>query len=49
VPLYYTGLSVSANVQEKEGFSRSYKLNRDYSIDLVVTLEADGYTWFVIE
>jgi hypothetical protein len=49
VPLYYTGLSESANVQGKDGVSKRYKLNRDYSIDLVVTLEADGYTWFVIE
>ena len=49
VPLYYTGLSTSARVQEKEGVSKNYKLNRDYSIDLLVTLEPGGYTWFLVE
>lgn len=49
VPLYYTGLSDKANIREKEGASKVYPINRDYSVDATVTIPADGYTWFVIE
>ncbi|MFI5452186.1 hypothetical protein ACHMWN_08525 [Pedobacter sp. UC225_61] len=49
VPLYYTGLSAVAKVREKDGKAKSFKLNRDYTIDLTFTIPAEGYTWFVIE
>ncbi len=49
VPLYYTGLTTAARVREKEGAAVTYRLNRDYSIDLTFTIAADSYTWFVIE
>ncbi|PWG80273.1 alpha-galactosidase [Pararcticibacter amylolyticus] len=49
IPLYYSGLSETASVREKEGRPVVYKLNRDYTIDLTFTLEAEGYTWFVME
>ncbi|GAB3652372.1 hypothetical protein GCM10028791_21850 [Echinicola sediminis] len=49
LPLYYTGLSETAQVREKEGTSRTYKLARDYSITLEVTIPANSYTWYVIE
>lgn len=49
VPLYYTGLTESALVQEKEGTPKAYKLNRDYSIELTVNLEPTTYTWLVIQ
>lgn len=33
VPLYYTGLTKTARVSEKNHASKEYTLNRDYSID----------------
>ncbi len=49
VPLYYTGLTTLAKVREKEGLVKTYKLNRDYTIDMTVTIAPEDYTWFVIE
>jgi len=49
VPLYYTGLTDIAKIKEKEGSFKTYKLNRDYTIDLTFTIAAESYTWFVIE
>lgn len=49
VPLYYSGLNDVAKVREKEGSINTYKLNRDYSINLTVNIPAEGYTWYVIE
>lgn len=49
LPLYYTGLSQTAMVREQEGKAIKYNLNRDYSIEMEVTIPANGYTWFVIE
>jgi hypothetical protein len=49
VPLYYTGLTASANVKEQDGKAKSYKLNREYKIDLPVSISARGVTWFVLE
>jgi len=48
VPLYYTGLTTAANVQEADGAAKSYPLNRDYKIDLPVAVPARGVRWFVI-
>ena len=49
VPLYYTGLTNMAQLKEKEGAARSYKLNRNYEIQLTFSIEPESYTWFVIE
>lgn len=49
VPLYYTGLTETAQIREGEGKTKSYKLNRDYSVELTVTIPPGGYTWYVIE
>jgi hypothetical protein len=49
VPLYFTGLTGIAKVREKEGPSKTYKLNRDYSIDMTFSIAANAYSWFVIE
>ena len=49
VPLYYTGLQNSVRIREREGQSFSYSLNRNYEVDLTVTLPADSYSWWVIE
>ncbi len=49
LPMYYTGLNIIANVQEKEGSIKKYILNRNYEIDIKFSIEAEGYTWFTIE
>ncbi|SEA14279.1 hypothetical protein SAMN05216331_12130 [Porphyromonadaceae bacterium KH3R12] len=50
IPLYYTGLTESAVIKEK-GVSKGkkYKLNRDYSVTLKISIPADGYNWYVVE
>lgn len=49
LPLYYTGLTAKAMIREQEGTAVSYKLNRDYTVELTVKIPAKGYTWYVIE
>ena len=49
LPLYYTGLTQTASVREKEGKLKTYALNRNYEIQLTVTLEPNGYSWWVIQ
>lgn len=49
VPLYYTGLSAVAQVREKDGPAKEFELDREYSIELPVSLPANGYTWITIE
>lgn len=49
LPLYYTGLKTSASIREKEGRSKKYSLNRDFSVDYLVKIPPRGYTWLVIE
>ena len=48
VPFYYTGLTTIARIEEKGGAAKSYKLNRDYEIQLSFSIEPESYTWFVI-
>lgn len=49
VPLYYTGLTDKARVTGQEGATKTYKLRRDYTIELTTTIPANGYNWFVIK
>ncbi len=49
LPLYYTGITGSAMIREKEGPAREYKLARDYSVEVPVEVPPHGYTWLVIE
>jgi hypothetical protein len=48
LPLYYTGLTTTARIAEKDQLPTSYPLNRNYEVELTLTIEAKGYTWFVI-
>ena len=49
LPLYYTGLSDRAWIGERAGNPpTAYQLDRDYSVEVAVTLPARGVTWFVI-
>lgn len=49
LPLYYTGLTDTARIREQEGPSTEYRLERDYTVKLKVTIPANGYTWYVVE
>ncbi|CAF1910258.1 unnamed protein product [Rotaria magnacalcarata] len=49
VPLYYTGLTDTAQVSEQENAWQNYTLARDYHIDLPIRLPALGITWFLIK
>lgn len=47
--LYYTGLTKEAKIRKENGKTTPYQLNRDYSIEIIVQLPAEGYTWLVVE
>ena len=49
LPLYYTGLSKTAIIKDAKGISKTYTLNRDYTINFTFTIAADSYSWFLIE
>ncbi len=48
LPLYYTGLTKKAKVSIHDSSSKSYILNREYQIDVEVTIPAEGYIWLVV-
>ena len=47
--LYYTGITTTALVREKEGLARKYTLDRNYTIKLTVSIDPESYTWYSIE
>lgn len=49
VPLYYTGLSSSAVLKEKDKEAKKYSLNRNYEVEYTCTLAPESYTWVQIE
>lgn len=49
VNLYYTGLANSARVREQGGAAKRFKLTRDYTAEIPVTVKAQGMNWFVVE
>ncbi|WP_164714388.1 alpha-galactosidase [Chitinophaga rhizosphaerae] len=49
VPLYYTGLTATAKVSANGTTPKNYTLNRDYTIDMTVTLAPESYNWWVIQ
>src|SRR5688572_7945669 len=49
VPLYYTGLTGTASVSEKDGSASSLKLDRDYEARVTVELPAGGFTWLTFQ
>ena len=48
VNLYYTGLETTARVESEAGVEWALELNRDYGIELEVTVPAGDVRWFVI-
>ena len=49
VPLYYTGLTTRANVSTMGAKPVAHELARDYTVDLALTVPAEGMSWYVIE
>lgn len=49
VPLYYTGITETANIREQENQSTSFQLNRKYEIEIEVEVKPNWYNWYVIE
>ena len=49
LPLYYTGLTETARIREKEGPEREYRLDREYNARLRVSIPARSASWFVVE
>lgn len=49
LPLYYTGLTKTAKIREKEGDLKTYQLNREFEIEIPVTLARNSYSWWVVE
>ena len=49
VNLYYTGLSDQATIREQDSIAKVAPLARDYSVEVRVTVEANGMNWFVIQ
>ncbi len=48
LPLYYTGLTSKAMVFERDGKPMKLKLDREYNVNVSVTIPANGYNWLVI-
>ncbi|SDE58474.1 hypothetical protein SAMN05216464_107262 [Mucilaginibacter pineti] len=49
VPLYYSGLTTTATIKEKDRAAKKYNLNRNYEVEVTVTIEPENYTWLVVE
>jgi hypothetical protein len=48
LPLYYTGLTNSATISEKDEKPSRIKLKRNYEASFTLTIDANSYTWVVI-
>ncbi len=49
LPLYYTGLTTTATVCEKDKPGHQYSLNRNYEIEVNVTIAPEDYTWLTVQ
>jgi hypothetical protein len=49
LPLYYTGLTDKVRISVQENEAKTYILNRDYSVDIEVSIPAEGYIWLVVQ
>ena len=49
VPLYYTGLTHTAQVSQEGASPTRIQIDREYNIALNVKIKAAGMTWFVIQ
>ena len=49
LPLYFTGLTNTVKIREKEKASKTYTLDRDYKAKVTVSIPAESYTWLILE
>ena len=49
LPLYYTGLRDRASIRDGDGEVREYGLDREYAVELVVSVPGRGMSWYIIE
>jgi hypothetical protein len=49
LPLYYTGLTHTATIRREEGQPLSYTLDRQYNVEVPITMAPWSATWLVIE
>ena len=49
LPLYYTGLTDKVRIRVEDGKAKTCRLNRDYTVDITVSIPANGHTWVVVE
>jgi hypothetical protein len=49
LPLYYTGLSEKAHIQQEDGEARGYQLDRDYGAVVPVRIGAQSRTWLIVK
>ena len=50
LPLYYTGLTTTTRIKEKDGVAKTYTIDaRTNNVSLTFTIEPESYTWFTVE
>ena len=49
LPLYFTGLTDTAQIRVEEGKSQTVKLARNFDAKVTVNIPAGGYTWLLVE
>ncbi len=49
LPVYYTGKHDKLAIRVQEAKPATYKVDRDYCIEIKVTIPANSYTWLVME
>jgi hypothetical protein len=49
LPLYYTGLTRTAKISEQRGKSKKYRLDREYNVEIPISIAPHAVAWFVIE
>ena len=49
LPVYFTNQHEVVYIREKEGSAKTYKVSRNYDVEINVKIPANGYTWLVLE
>jgi hypothetical protein len=49
LPLYYTGLTKEATIDDQEGRSAVYPLDRNDEVSFTFTIKAGDYCWFIVK
>lgn len=49
LPLYYTGLTETATIRQREGKPQRYRLDRHYNVTVALRMSPHSVTWFVVQ